>query len=261
MKNSCTAKIMFALALVATGFMATAKNPHHVSKEILHYFAQDKMANSGTVTNASGLVSLHENSVSKGKPQEIRIDLHQLDAGSTYALAALLDDDTNLTQVSQFTADANGNAHLQFRDKNNNGHSNGHGAGNSVPARLTPLVNIRQLAIQDTNQQSILTADLASPDKFVFFLKRDVSTNDIQAALQINSDAHRARLRLDASGLTASTDYSLALNDAAVTTATSDARGRVHLGWVLDNAADILTVHGLSLLDASTNAVLSVTLP
>jgi hypothetical protein len=254
--------VVFPLVIVGTGLIAVASNPHHPSKEILHYFAQGKMANAGIVTNASGQVSLHENSVSKGKPQELRIDLRQLDTNSTYTLAALLDDDTNLTQAAQFTTDARGNAHLDYRDRNNNhGNGNGHGPGNSVPAQLSPPSNIRQLVIQDTNAQAILTADLTSPDQFVFFLKRDASANGIPASLQVNAGTHSARLRLDASALTASTDYSLALNDVVVTTASSDARGRLHAGWAFENSSDALSVHSVSLLDSSSNAVLSATLP
>ena len=86
----------------------------------------------------------------------------------------------------------------------------------------------------DTSGQALLTADLTAPDKFVFFLKKDISTSDIHASVQINSESQHARLRLDASGLATDSAYSLALNDVTVTSANSDAHGRVRIGWELE---------------------------
>lgn len=257
MKHKSSIKPAVSSFIVAMIVCAALAKPNKPIKEILHYFAKHLMANTGIVTNASGSINLHENSVSKGKPQALHIELRHLEVNSTYRLTALVGNETNLTLVAEFVSDDNGNAHLDFRDK-----ANGHGGGkNPLPASLSPLTSIHQLSIEDTNSSTVLTADLSAPDKFVFFLKRDISANDIRASLQINSETHKARLRVAASGLEADTDYTLALNDSAVTTASSDAKGQIRLGWELENAADILSLHSVSLLDSGTNVVLSATLP
>src|SRR5207249_3664665 len=113
-----------------------------------------------------------------------------------------------------------------FRDKNN-----GHANSGSLPDELSPVTNLRQLSIQNTSDQSILSADITAPEKFVFFLKRDLGSNNIHASLQINSETHKARLRLAASGLTANADYSLALNNAVVATSASNDKGKLAIGW------------------------------
>src|SRR5437899_3000499 len=132
MKTMSVAKVLLPAIVLAVSVSTFAKNPHKPKKEILHYFAQDQMVSSGIISNASGQVSIHVNSVSKGKPQELQLHIGHLDINATCELQALIDGDTNLTQVAEFTTDGNGNARLEFREKNvGNGHPHGQ---QSLPA-------------------------------------------------------------------------------------------------------------------------------
>jgi hypothetical protein len=250
--------ILLTVGLASLSLTAMAEKgpkPHKPEKGILHFFAQEKMINQGVISNAAGRVDIHINSVSKGKPQELRIELQHLDANATYQLQALVGDDTNLTDVVEFTTDEEGNAHLDFRDK-----AAGKGSKQPVPAALNPITNVRELAVSDGTNE-VLTADLTAPDKFEYFVKRDMSTNGVVASLQIESHANKAKLRVTASGLDAGADYSLSLNGRVVTTATADEHGKLKVGWELDNPLDILSLQNVSLLNASSETVASVDLP
>ena len=87
---------------------------------------------------------------------------------------------------ARFT-DLDGNTMLDFRQK-----LAGPPSKHPVPATLTPIANVRELAILDAGSQTILDAILSAPDKFEYLLKRDFSTS-VEALLQINADSHKAR--------------------------------------------------------------------
>src|SRR5881296_3665750 len=79
-----------------------------------------------------------------------------------------------------------------------------------LPDALNPVSGIHELTVLDANQQTVLTADLAAPDKFEYLLKGDLSTDTIEASLDIKANAHKAKLNLKADGLSPNSQYSLA---------------------------------------------------
>src|SRR5258706_777672 len=191
-----------AVALAFTTLLAQpAEKPQEHKKDILHLFIEKKMANTGVIADAKGDVKIHENLQSKGKAQDIQIKAEHLGANAAYSLFALVNDDTNSTLVAEFSTDKEGKASLEFRDKAK-GKSDGKGKSKGpLPAALNPVSGIRELTIFDANEQAVLTADLTSPDKLEYLLKRDLSTGDIKASLQMEGKASKANVRLDASGL------------------------------------------------------------
>jgi hypothetical protein len=196
-----------------------------------------------------------------------------LDADTDYQLAAQLNDDTNLTSVVTFTTDAEGNACVNLEDKaNNNGHGHGHGHAYGhdkhghgkaqLPASLEPVGQIHQVLVLDnTDTNVVLSADFTSASCFQYLVKRNISSDTVNAQLWIVASPQKAQIRLFASGLSAGSDYTLALNDTAAQTQTADDKGRVSIRAELSNPADILSVSRVSLLDAGTNVVVSTTLP
>ncbi len=250
--------ILLTLGVAAISLTASAEKPpkpHKPGKDILHFFAQEKMVNQGVISNATGRVDIHVNSVSKGKPQDLRLEVHNLDANATYQLQALMGEDTNLTQVIDFTTDNEGNAKLEFRDK-----AAGKGPKQPLPAALNPVMSVRELVVSSGSNE-VLVADLTAPDKFEYFVKRDLSTNGVVASLQIQSHVQKATLRVTGSGLDAGGVYSLALDGSVVTTATADAKGKLKVGWELQSPVDILSLQSVALLNAGGETVASATFP
>jgi len=261
-------KAMVAVAAVFTVAITQAEagdKPPKPGKGILHYFAQDHMENAGVVAEASGRVTIHENGKSKGKAQDIHIDAHHLEANATYDITSGAGQDTNGTSsgtvsVGEITTDRNGNAVVDLRDKGSGKAPAGKGKL-PLPSELQPVHAIQQINIQDMNGAVVLSADLTTPDKFEYFVKTDMSGGSVKGSLDLKANVHKGQLKVSASGLEASSDYSLSLNGTPVTTKTTDGKGKLKIGWELDNPADALSLQTVDLLDSTGTAVASATLP
>jgi hypothetical protein len=241
--------------------------------DIIHLSAKVQMDNGGIVTNASGQARIDWHQQGNANHQDLVVNVRELDAETSYDLEALLNDDTNLTSVVSFTTDVDGNASIDLEDKghNNNGHGHGHGHAyghnkpghtkDTLPAALEPVGQIHQLFVLDTTGTNVvLTADFTTARSFQYLVKRNISSDTVNAELRIIANPGKAQVRLSASGLAAG-DYTLLLNDTAAETQTADDDGRVSIRTELANPADILSVSSVSLIDAGTNVVVSTTLP
>jgi hypothetical protein len=227
------------------------------------------MSNSGVETNATGNVALTQNVQGKADKQFLSMQVTGLTSNSTYILfAGILD--TNLTEVTNFVTDDNGNATLQYgtpgKGKNKN--------NTPLPDALNPLRNVRAVAVGtivtnllsvDTN--IVLLADLSAATQFQYLVKRDISTNSapvitnaVPASIRIKASNTQAQFQLTASHLLATTDYIFAVNDAFAETVTSDAKGRLKL-TVNPDPSQILSVSSVALWDNASNVVLRTTLP
>ena len=221
------------------------------------------MTSQGVEPGAGGTVNAKQNQQGNANNQRLDIVLKGLTTNTTYQLLAILDDDTNLTAVTDFTTDDSGNAALQYRRMGNgNGHGGGLGHGKSaLPNELNPISNIRELTILNASTQAVLTADLTSPDQLQYLVKRDLSTGNVDALLRIKATTTQTQFRLTASGLNPTNDYLLVLNDGIVQTNTSDQSGKLVINSLLQNPTDILDLHSVALWDTSSNVVVSTELP
>ena len=273
------ARIQFVLtagaALAITALTAYSgdkpgKGGNH-GTDIIHISIQTQMENGGILTNASGQARINWHQQGNANHQSLQVNVRGLDADTSYELDALLNDDTNLTSGVSFTTDAAGNASINLEDKghNNNGHGHGHAYGHNkpghmkdtLPAALEPVGHIHELVVLDnTGTNVILTADFTTAGSFQYLVKRNISSDTVNAELWIIANPGKAQIRLLASGLAAG-DYTLMLNDTATQTQTADAHGRVDFRTDLTNPADILSVSSVSLVDVGTNVVVSTTLP
>jgi len=257
-------------ALTAYSGDKPGKGGNH-GTDIIHLSIQTQMENGGILTNASGQARINWHQQGNANHQSLQVNVRGLDADTSYELDALLNDDTNLTSGVSFTTDAAGNASINLEDKghNNNGHGHGHAYGHNkpghmkdtLPAALEPVGHIHELVVLDnTGTNVILTADFTTASSFQYLVKRNISSDTVNAELWIIANPGKAQIRLLASGLAAG-DYTLMLNDTATQTQTADAHGRVDFRTELTNPADILSVSSVSLVDVGTNVVVSTTLP
>jgi len=263
-----TTKYMNCL-LLSAGVIALASTPlisqsapkaPKPKKEIMHLFLQEKMANEGVIADAKGDVKIHVNQESKGKKQDVDIKVKHLQANTSYSLLALVDGETNSTSILGFTTDKEGKASIEFREKGKTENKPGK-VKQPLPAALDPVSGILELTISDATAQAVLTADLTSPDKLEYLLKRDLSTGGIKASLQIEANKHKAKVRLEASGLSPNSQYSLALNGSVAKTGTADEHGKLKIKTELPHPLDILSLQSVDLLDSTAVVVLSTTLP
>jgi len=247
------------IGITAFALVAAA---HAGGTDILHLTLQETMSNTGVETNAAGNVALTQNLQGRANKQLLSVQVTGLTSNSTYVLfAGILD--TNLTAVTNFSTDDSGNATLQYgapgRGRNTN--------NAPVPDVLNPLRDVWSLAVGtivtnvlsvDTN--IVLSADLSAAQQFQYLVKRDISSTNVTANIRIKANPAQAQFRLNASRLSPSTGYILAVNDAFNQTLTSDANGRLNFTTNPD-PTQILGVHSVALWDSASNVVVSATLP
>src|SRR2546423_425657 len=256
MKSKITKTVVLVLCSLTLAVSVTARSPSGAHKEISHLFSRIAMTSSGVISNLAGSVSIHANAQSQGKPLDIRIQVHGLEANQSYGLSALLANATNWTAVTSFTTDNEGKAKLEFRDK-----LSGPPSKQPVPGALSQIRTVSELAIVGATNETLLEANLSAPSQFEYLLKRDISTSSAKASLQINANSHKAVVRVAAFGFQATNSYSLALNGAAVATEDADAQGRLRIAFQLNQPADVFNLQSIAILDAGTNVVVSTSLP
>lgn len=261
-------RIRSALIVAAVGGIAVtaaiARPPvvHHFGTDIIHFFERTSMTNEGVVANATGRVDAKQNTQGHADNQNLDITVQNLSNSAPYQLLALVDDDTNYTQIGEFTTDAKGRATVSYRKVgSSHGHSNlGHGRL-ALPAAVDPVSHLREVAVAVDTNTLVLRADLTSPDSLQYLIKRDISSNSVAALLRIHSNGNRTQFQLQAFGLDATNDYWLVLNGGVVQTNTSDSKGRLNIKSALQVPTEILDLRSVALWDTSSNVVVSTTLP
>ena len=231
---------------------------------ILHFMVRATMVATNADLNATGSVNAKLNQQGNADNQRLTIAVGHLDSNATYRLLALLGDDTNLTEIVDFDTDASGAALLKYSFVGSS-HGNGHGPGAPLPDALNPLSDIRNLVVQNTSTQEVLNADLTSPDKLQYLVKRAMTNDGVEpgatASLRIHASQNSVQFRISASGLTATSTYFLAINSDIATNFSSDASGKLRIDGLPGGAPDILDIHELAILNSSSNSVLSTSLP
>lgn len=231
---------------------------------ILHWMLHATFVNTSADTDAVGSVDARLNQQGHADNQRLTISVGSLDSNATYTLSALLGDDTNLTEVATFDTDANGSAVIKYSFVGSS-HGHGHGPGAPLPDVLKSISNIRELIIDNSSTQDVLRADLTAPHKLQYLVKRAMSNDDVEvaaaAALRIHASQTFVQFRINASGLTASQTYFLAINSDIATNLTSDASGTLTISKLPAGAPDILDIHELAILNSASNSVLSTSLP
>lgn len=264
MSAAMRAKLLLSVAgFVACVFTVTTltAGPGKGGTDILHWSVRKAMTNEDTNSTATASVDLKQNTQGNANNQRIDLRLRNLATNTPYQLWALVGTDTNYIHASDFSTDAKGNAKLRYMFKgSSHGHGNGHGK-DELPSELNPISQIRGLAIGNTHTQAVLTANLLAPDKLQYLIKRQISTANVSGDLRLKATTSKLQFRLSVSGLNSTNEYHLAINDSVVASATSSTNGTLHFDSLPVAAADILTVHKLSMVDAATNTVLSTTLP
>ena len=230
-----------------------------MSEAAVPFFVRKDMSNPGVETNASGIIRARQNEQGKANNQTLEILAKGLDTNTSYQLMALVGDETNLTLVTNFNTDVRGRLAVEYRDLGN-GQGIGHGRL-PLPAVLDPVSQVRELSIFNGATQAVLTADLTVPDRLEYLVKRDLSSNSVDASLRIQANTHVTQFRLTASGLNPTNDYLLVLNGGVVQTNSTDKKGRLVIKSLLENPTDILQVRSLALWDSASNVVLSTSLP
>jgi hypothetical protein len=248
-----------SVTLALTLLLASSSRATAGGTDILHLTSVTVMTNNNVEPNADGVVAVSQKEQGHANNQTLAIAVRSLTASNTYELVAIFDNDTNVVDVGPFTTDARGKADFKFTSL-----GRGHGGGKhstALPDGLNPVSLVREVDIVDTNMQVILSADLSSPNKLQYLVKRNISTNDVKASLFTQASQKKTHFRLQATGLATNADYQLVLNDEVVQTNTANTKGRLDIHSLTDTPPYILDVRSVALWDSSSNVVLQTELP
>jgi hypothetical protein len=241
---------------------AVAKAGQKVGTSILHWMEKCQMISSGLESDATGQITAKRNQQGNADNQRLAIRLSHLEGNATYQLLATIGIVTNPVVVADLPADAKGNVQISYVKKHT---GKGKAGGVALPDVLNPIRNIRSLEIANSSTQAVLTADLTSPDKFQYLVKSWLTNDGVEptatAALRIHATQSKVQFRLLASGLTPNGSYFLAVNDVLETNVMADATGSLQFKQLPAGSPDILDIQSPAILNASSNSVLSTTLP
>lgn len=249
-------------ATLALALLLTSTSPASAAAggtDILHFTDMKAMTNNGVEPGADGLVVATQKKQGNANNQRLSIVVTGLTTNNPYELVVAFDSDTNLVDITPFTTDDKGNAILEYASL-----GKGHGGGkhsSPLPDSLNPVSLIREVDIANSNAQAVLTADLSTPDKLQYLIKRNMSTNDVKASLFVQANTRKTHFRLLSTGLATNTDYQLVFNGEVVQTNTSNAKGRLDIHTLTETPPYILDVRSVELWDGSSNVVLQTELP
>lgn len=251
MKTFRTSILMVAVAgLGVTTLLARSSNSQ--GTPIVHYSAKVALTNTDadtTITNASGTVAVSEAIQGNANKETLTIDAKGLTPSTDYTIVAL-PSGTN----APVTTDSKGNLKATFS-------TNGKSKSNLGPPP-TPLTSLTKVDINTSNSTTVLSADMITPTTFRFLDKQfATNTNGPTGSATVSASNKSAKLSISASGLAATNDYALALNDIATTngTFTSTSKGTLKINASISE--NVLDLNSVSVLSASNTAVLIFTFP
>lgn len=238
--------------------------------DVLHFSATETMIKTDPASEATGKVFLRHNAQGKVIVQNVDIAVQNLAPEADHVIFATLVDSTSV-QVGTLTTDDQGSSKLRFSKVTHlgNGKSNKLGKGvTALPEALSDLPAVRELSIAShvlpettpPTYADVLVADLSQPDKLQFLVKRDVSSDDVRATVQIMANPSKAQFRLSARDLSPATSYWIAANthttpEFATTEVTTDAKGRLEVRTAIEPLTEVLNLHEWQLWNTATAPV------
>lgn len=227
---------------------------------VLHYTTRNTLVATDAGSNVVGSLRLEFKEQGHAQKQSLRLLANGLETNATYGLIAVVGDDTNAVSVTTLESDRAGRVRVFYMST-----GQGHGGRNPLPDLLSPLTDLRSIGLENASTQTVAYAWIAEADAFSYLLKRNLTPEDTNGtaagSISLIANHHRVHFQLLAAGLSATNDYHLALNSNIVDTVTANDRGRLEIKNWPSNAPPILDLRSLSLLDGSSNVVLSTTLP
>jgi len=259
-------KWLLTIGIVTIGvglFEAHAANGKPVTRKgtsVLHYSTQNDLVATEHGSNVVGSLRLQFKEQGHSSKQSLRLNASGLETNSACGLIAVIGDDTNAVRVADADTDRKGRLRVSYMSK-----GQGNGGKNPLPDALLPLTDVRSIGIENTSTQTVAYAWIADAHRFQYLVKRNLTPEDTNGlasgSISLIANHRRVHFRLLAGGLNATNDYHLALNSDILSTLSTDANGRVELRDWPTNAPAVLDLRSLSILDGSSNVVLSTTFP
>ena len=232
-----------------------AKSSSKQGTEMVHFSVHINMTNNGVEPTASGTVQATEAMQGNSDHETLNVTAKGLTPNTPYSLFVTTTATGTSTNLDDFTTDKKGAAKLSFQ---NNGGSK---KTTPLPPEIGPLSGLTEVDIVNSNTVVVLAASSGEVTQIQYMVKKDITSNNVPATINVSASTKSAKFNLTASGLTPSTDYILVLNGSPVQTNTATAKG----GLKINSApapADILSLNSVALTDTSSSSnILSAPVP
>jgi hypothetical protein len=227
--------------------------------KVLHYLNRPVLAPAVAGSSVTGSVRLQLNEQGGSALQKLDLNATGLQPNTDYALIVALRGEPDTNSVGTVTSDNQGRVRVSLAKGNGEN-------GEALPAGLDPVTAIRGLGLGTVaGTQTIAWSVINTSSKFQYLVDRILGQQDTNAtpagSISLEANASSVNFNLQATGLSASSTYHLALNGTVAMTATSDSEGALELTTWPAGAPAVLDLSSLALLDGSNNVVLSTTLP
>lgn len=266
MENMKAATSIRHLALITGCVAIFAASPEiRAGTDILHLDLRKRFAGEGGSSNVVGEAITKYHQQGGAEQQRLELKLSGLETNSTLHLFAWLRNETNATFITSLVADDDGKLRADY-SSNNSGRSPGRGRGHhALPEGLSPLHQIVALTITDTSTQTVASVDFSLPDKMQFLVKRELTNVELEntatGTLRLHATTRGNRLQASTRSLTPGESYSLVLGDFVAGSEVADSKGRTDFRTSFEAPLDALGLGSVRIWNATSNVVLSTTLP
>ena len=238
-----------ALVLLVGTLVAEAK-PNGPNS--MRYSVDTVLVSTGVDEDAAGRVQISQHKGAAADQYRVRISVTGLDARTGYTVLAQLGEDPNFVVVTNFTTNPRGSARIVYvSGKNGN-------SKRALPEAVAPVLNVRALAVANTNGEIVLSVDLHKSESMKFELASifENTGTDMLAigcvALAYQNGSIQFRLFAGAS----SSQLTFCVNGTPVETYSTDLSGRINVGLFPSGAPSPLEFRTLSLRNGDDAVVL-----
>ena len=231
-----------------------AKSSSKQGTEMVHFSVHINMTNNGVEPTASGTVQATEAMQGNADHETLNVTAKGLTPNTPYSLfvtTTITGTPTNLD--NNFTTDKKGAVKLSF---GNSGKKT-----TPLPPEIGPLTGLTEVDIVNSSNLVVLAASSGDVTQIQYMVKKDITSNNVPATINVSASTKSGKFNLTASGLTPSTDYILVFNGSPVQTNTATAKGGLKINST-PAPADILSLNSVALTDTSSSSnILSAPVP
>jgi hypothetical protein len=247
------------IAAVAASLAASTIAAPPVTRKgtsVLHYQTKNVVEAAVPGGTEAGTLRLQQKEQGNSARQTLQLTFTGLETNASYTLAALTGTNVESVVVATIASDSKGRARVSYAAKNGQ-------SSNSLPDALNPLTDLHAISMLDATTQTVAFAWINAAEDVHYLVKRNLTSQDETAlgSISLIGNHNTVNFRLLAGGLAPDATYSLALNSNVLSTATTDAAGRLEITAWPATAPAVLDLRLLELLDGNTNTVLSTSLP
>lgn len=219
---------LFALGLT----FALAGRAAAAGSTYVRYSVDTAMTSTEVDSDAAGRVRAFVKQQGNSEQQRFVLNATGLDAKTPYTLYVEVEEGV-MSPVASFTTSGSGKGNISYmQNQRLDGKSSKKPNKKALPESMAPLTDVISVAIVNTNEQVVLTADLHHSPELAYEMAATFdNTGADPEAMGVMAMAVQngfVQFRLFAAGQ--STQFNLSVNDAPVATYPADATGRINVG-------------------------------